>query len=264
MLTFDLINSNNTNLGQVEISPYILVLSETSRLPNVDDLVENGFIGVGIPVGRYFNDQHGVNKNYVNPNLRKQIEWAKDNNFAFALLANIDARNIGEAQEEFKKLYGVLLGFQPNIGLWFRVRSKGTSKQIEEIIEWYQMMLINRGFRYQIGFYNTKEELEKFDWQKFCNNRAGNDVEYKDFDRTSVSNYFANDWNLWWLDKPTGEEFNKVGALLTPNFFKLIPAGESTANPAVYVTPPMRTTTPTPDTEIVTGSGGGEIKQEVR
>jgi hypothetical protein len=98
-------------------------------------------------------------------------------------------------------------------------------------------MLVNRGFRYQIGFYNTKEELEKFDWQKFCNNRAGADTQYKDFDRTSVSNYFANDWNLWWLDKPTADEFEQLNDLLKPNFFKLIPAGTGKANPSAYVTP---------------------------
>ena len=238
MLSYDVVNSGGSVVTNVQISPYLLVLNENSALPTAFELnTENGFIGVGIYAGRYYDDNHSKRDKFANPNIREQVNWAKENNIPFGLLGYIDARNEAEAQEEFKQLYLVLMTYPPNIGLWLRIKSSGAKSEINNIIEWYQKMLINRGFRYQIGFYNTKDELERFDWQKFCNNRAGVATEYKDFDRTSVSNYFANDWNLWWLDKPTGDEFEQTNDLLRPNFFKLIPAGTSTANASAYVTP---------------------------
>lgn len=221
MLTYDLVNSQGTNISQINISPYILVLGTQTKLPDANKLKDNGFVGVGIQVGRYYTEQHRVNKHYLNPNFKEQFVWANQNKLPIALLTHIDARNIDEAQKEFAKLYDVLRAYQPNIGVWFRVLSKGNSTQIGEIIEWYQKMMINRGFRYQIGFYNTSEELHKFDWQKFCDNRAGKDTSYKDFDRTSVSNYFINDWNLWWIDAPDKDSLSQTNVLLRPEFFKI-------------------------------------------
>ena len=221
VLTYDLVNSQGTGIGQISISPYILVLGTQTKLPDADKLKDSGFVGVGIQVGRCYTGQHTVDRHYLNPNFKEQFLWAKQHKLPIALLAHIDARNLNEAQIEFAKLYEVLRTYQPNIGVWFRVLSKGSSAQIGEIIEWYQKMMINRGFRYQIGFYNTHEELCKFDWQKFCDNRAGKDTLYKDFDRTSVSNYFINDWNLWWIDAPDKDSLSQTNALLRPEFFKL-------------------------------------------
>lgn len=221
VLTYDLVNSQGTNISQISISPYILVLGTRAKLPEANKLKDSGFVGVGIQVGRYYTEQHRENKQYLNPNFKEQFSWAKQNKLPIALLTYIDARNIDEAQKEFAKLYEVLRAYPSNIGVWFRVLSKVSSAQIGEIIEWYQKMMINRGFRYQIGFYNTSEELRKFDWQKFCDNRAGKDTLYKDFDRTSVSNYFINDWNLWWIDAPDKDSLSQTNALLRPEFFKL-------------------------------------------
>lgn len=237
MLSYDLVSSGGVVVSQLQISPYIAVLSESLIFPATSAFTDAGFIGVGIQIGRYFDDFHNKRSQYLNPNIRNQVEWAKKNDIPFGLIGHINARTETEAQEEFRRLYPVLTTFPPNLGVWFKININSTKKQIESIIEWYQKMLINRGFRYQIGFYNTKEELEKFNWQKFCNSRAGNDTEYKDFDRTSVSNYFANDWNLWWLDEPTEDEAKALDNLLTPSFFKLIPAGTSTSNLAPEVPP---------------------------
>lgn len=272
LLSYSLVNSSGREVTQIEVAPYMLVLpSGSTKFPKAEDLKENGFVGVAIYAGRYYNDQHRKQEQFVNPAIKKQIEWAKKNELPYAILGYVDAQSTEEAQEEFAKLYLVLMSYPPNLGLWLRINIKNRSALvIDKIILWYQQMLINRGFRYQIGFYNTKDELEKFDWQQFCNNRAGPETEYKDFDRTSVSNYFANDWNLWWLDKPSEEEFENIESVLTPAFFKVIPSGESEANPAVRVTPPMAMgraaidTDEKTDTEIITPSGGSATRtQEV-
>jgi hypothetical protein len=202
-------------------------------------LIKSFSPSVDVSIGDYKPEPEMENIEEVKKNVDNRLAMIQDEDqgrsFTDLMKKAEDAET--EAQEEFKQLYLVLMTYPPNIGLWLRIKSSGAKSEINNIIEWYQKMLVNRGFRYQIGFYNTKDELERFDWQKFCNNRAGADTQYKDFDRTSVSNYFANDWNLWWLDNPTADEFKQTEELLRPNFFKLIPAGTSTANPSAYVNP---------------------------
>ena len=70
MLTYDLVNSQGTNISQISISPYILVLGTQAKLPEANKLKDSGFVGVGIQVGRYYTEQHRENKHYLNPNFK--------------------------------------------------------------------------------------------------------------------------------------------------------------------------------------------------
>ena len=179
------------------LKPYVITLSENTKLPQKVDMTTTGVVGGVVEAGYLYNRDHSLHNSYVNSQISKQIAWLHQYNLPFGLLAVSRAHTTQEAINELKKLALVVRQYSPYLGLWVQFDSPTVSitKQ-DEIVVLYQDALVKLGLKKRIGMYLTPKQLQHLTWSKH-----------------------QASWYLWINDHVSN--LSEIPNLLTPEFFDM-------------------------------------------
>lgn len=159
---------SNANLNIEAMSPYVLKIPENDVTFDIDKFVESQICGLAFSAGYlYSSGTHIEQKSYINPNLHAQVERANKLKVPFALIAEVRARTVGEAQKECGKLYYVCASAVPAMSLWLHLDFTTSKDSNHRILDYYIEQCSKWGFKNTLGVYVTKKELEKIDWDKY-------------------------------------------------------------------------------------------------
>ena len=190
---------------QEDIYPYVITIDEKTEDLDIEKLKKLDVIGVCIDMGSYFTESHTINKSFRSTKLEKQYNECKKEKLTVGLMTTLRAKNKEEALEELYEIRLTVLKYPPDMGLWLKPTFYSKNKkQNDELIKIYYDALIKLGFYDQVGFYCKKEDLEKFNWEKVC-----------------------EDW-YWWMDRHI-EKLDKIHSLPTPKFFMYDDPGDEDA-----------------------------------
>lgn len=182
-------------LDYKNIKPYIAVFSRKSPDTDMKKLKNMGVIGTMIESGSLYDPIY-TEREYRNPKLENQVSMAVKSDLPFAFYHEVRARSLIDAEKELLQLKLCIQKYQPVLGVWLRLLFKNSKDMNNKIIDKYKSYLENLGLKNKIGFYVTREELKKIDWQDKC-----------------------NDWYLWLIDHVS--DISDIECLLNPDFFML-------------------------------------------
>lgn len=187
----------SVNIDYTKLNPYILTIDRTVDDVDMDLMKENGVVGYLIEGGYLFTSNH-VKVNYFrNPRLVEQMEWMDKDKTPFGFYMIARAKNEDEVDEEMYEFSFLIRKYPPMFGAWLVLELPNTKEVNNRLIQRYYKALVRLGLKQKIGFYNTKEQLDKqIDWEKF-----------------------QNDWFLWAV-KPV-DNMSEIDKLLDPEFFDM-------------------------------------------
>lgn len=156
-----------TSIDTSKIDEFILTLNRNSSTKlNYDKLKEIGVIGSVIEGGYLYDSVHRE-VTYRNPNLGEQVQDLDKYNLPFGLYFDVKSKSIDEANKELYHLSLCVRKYSPLLGVWLRLKFNNTKTVNEQIIDRYYKKLVDLGLKDKVGFYVTKSELEKIDWNKY-------------------------------------------------------------------------------------------------
>lgn len=152
-----------------ETYPYIITIDQNTSKLDFSIMKDSDIVAACVDMGQYYNSNHTVRANFCQPRFDIQCQELVDNKFPFGVYTNIYAKTTKEVELEVKQMRFPLRRFPPKLGLWL-VPHFGTNKSLNDtLIEKYQELLEGLGFKGQIGFYCTQEDLKYTSWKdKFC------------------------------------------------------------------------------------------------
>lgn len=191
------VSNPNAVINADAIDALVISLDENVKQVNYKKLLDNHVSGVIMKAGSYFDSKHNVNKNFVNQNLKHQIDEAVKAGIRFGLYVDVRAKSVKEAEKECEQLYYVVSKYPPALGLWLHIMFTQSKSTNHKILDYYLSQLQRWGFTAGCGLYCTKEELSKIDWEKY-----------------------QNDFFLWYINRfQSASELSSLDTILTPEFF---------------------------------------------
>lgn len=187
-----------SNIVVDSIDPYIVVADPKAKNINYKNLKIASVVGIMFYAGGYFESGflHKKKDKYVSSTLKAQVADCDEADFPYALYCDVRARDAKEAREECEALFYVISKYPPKLGIWLGLDLIGSTKTTTPIIDTYYKYIYKWGLHDKCGFYCTKDQLSKIDWDKYCEN-----------------------FSLW-IIQPISNVSNLYD-LQTPNFFKL-------------------------------------------
>lgn len=161
---------SSVNLNVEAMSPYVVRIPESDATFDADALRNGQVCGVLLSAGYlYSQTSHLQMSSYIARNLASQAAYADANNIPYALLAEVRARSVGEAEKELAKLYYVCAAYVPEMSLWLHLdfRSSSSKDVNNRILDKYYEECSKWGFKNTLGIYVTKDELSRIDWDKY-------------------------------------------------------------------------------------------------
>ena len=157
-------------LNLEKMSPYIVVVPESDTSFDCKSFKAGQISGVALHAGYlYDHSTHSKKSQYIAKNLHKQADRCKQNGMPFALVAEVRARTVGEAESELEKLYYVCASRIPDIGLWLHLDfPSGSSKSSNDrVLKKYLEECSKWGYKNSLGVYATDKELSRVTWSDF-------------------------------------------------------------------------------------------------
>ena len=189
--------SSGLSIDVTTLKPYVITITEDTKLPSKIDLSSAGVVGGVVDVGYLYSKSHTLHNSYYNKNLSKQIAWLQEQKVPFGLIATSRAWTIQEARNELKKLELAVRQYSPWLGVWIQFDSPQTSiSKQDEIITLYRDELIKLGLKKRVGLYVTTTQLKHLTWSQH-----------------------QNDWYLWIIDPVNST--SDIPNLLNPEFFDM-------------------------------------------
>lgn len=176
-----------------QLTPYIITIDRYTKSIKYKELKEMGVSGVMIEAGRLYSNSH-KEQSYRNPKLDEQVRAASDADVPFALYTDVRARSVEEGRKELYELSFCIRRYPPALGVWLYLNLSKSKSENNKIIDLYYKELVALGLKNKIGFYTTKEQLDKIDWKKY-----------------------SEEWYLW-INKHVSR-IDDMNQLLTPEFF---------------------------------------------
>lgn len=178
------------------LNPYIVTLDRhTSDSFGYQDLKSSGVVGAIIEGGYLYDEYHTKVVKFRQPKLESQLKAIQAYNLPYGFFFTIRSRNLSEARSEMQEIYYFLRANSCKLGVWLKLSL--ASVQIptnDKIIEYFQKELVRLGFKFKIGFYIPKSELNNFTWSKY-----------------------SSDWLLWIIDHV--DNTSEIQKLLDSSFF---------------------------------------------
>lgn len=186
----------NVNPDYTQITPYLVTVDRYTDSINTTQLKDIKVIGMLIEAGYLYDLSHVEQSSYVSPKLDSQVKQAKSADISYGLFAYVRSRNVEEATEELKWLRIYIQKYVPPFGVWLKLEFTSSKAMNDMIIAKYKDILERSGLKGKIGFYVTREQLDKVSW----------DIWQEDF-------------LLWLVDPVT--DISSIEQILTPEFFDL-------------------------------------------
>lgn len=172
--------------------------------PNYKQMKKHSIGGVIVEAGYLYTASHRE-VYYRNPFAESQINYAVECGMEYGLIATSRARTKEEAKKELYQLSFLIRKFPPTLGMWIHfVFTKNKTKN-DEIVHVYQNELKRLGVLSLIGFYQTRNELKLFSYEKT----------------------FYKTWKLWLNEHVS--DVRQINRLLDPSFFTI-----GTSKPVSY------------------------------
>lgn len=184
------------NPDYTQINSYIVSVDRFTSSIDTDKLNDLKVIAMFIEAGCLYDKSHVEVKSYVNPKLDIQVKTAKDGNINYGLFAYVRSRSLAEATEELKWLRIYIQKYVPPFGVWLKLELTSSKPTNDSIVAKYKAILTRSGLKGKMGFYVTREQLDKISWDKW----------QEDF--------------LLWLVDPV-EDITEIEQILDPTFFDL-------------------------------------------
>ncbi|MCM1226428.1 MAG: NlpC/P60 family protein [Clostridium sp.] len=150
-----------------DIDCFIITLDRNSGKVDYDKLKEIGVIGAMIEEGGLYDVTHKEKEVYVSPKLDSQVREAVKHEITYGLYADVRARTIEEANKELSMLRIYASKYTPPLGIWLTLNLSKSKTVNDKIIARYKEVLENAGFYGKMGFYVTRDQLEKITWSKW-------------------------------------------------------------------------------------------------
>lgn len=150
-----------------DIDCFIITLDRNSGKVDYDKLKEIGVIGAMIEEGGLYDVTHREKEIYVSPKLDSQVREAVKHEITYGLYADVRARTIEEANKELSMLRIYASKYTPPLGIWLTLNLSKSKAVNDKIIARYKEVLENAGFYGKMGFYVTRNQLEKVTWSKW-------------------------------------------------------------------------------------------------
>lgn len=186
----------SVNPDYTEINSYIVSVDRFTSSIDTDKLNELKVIAMFIEAGCLYDVSHVEVKNYVNPKLEVQVKTAKEGNINYGLFAYVRSRTVAEATEELKWLRIYIQKYVPPFGVWLKLEFTSSKATNDMIVAKYKDILERSGLKGKMGFYVTREQLDKVSWDKW-----------------------QEDFLLWLIDPV--DDIIDVEQILDPTFFDL-------------------------------------------
>lgn len=186
----------NVNPDYTQITPYLVTVDRHTDSIDTTQLKDLKVIGMLIEAGYLYDLSHVEQSSYVSPKLDSQVKQAKSADISYGLFAYVRSRNVEEATEELKWLRIYIQKYVPPFGVWLKLEFTSSKAMNDMIIAKYKDILERSGLKGKIGFYVTREQLDKVSW----------DIWQEDF-------------LLWLVDPVT--DISSIEQILTPEFFDL-------------------------------------------
>lgn len=184
------------NPDYTEINSYIVSVDRFTSSIDTDKLNELKVIAMFIEAGCLYDVSHVEVKNYVNPKLDVQVKTAKEGNITYGLFAYVRSRTVAEATEELKWLRIYIQKYVPPFGVWLKLEFTSSKATNDMIVAKYKDILERSGLKGKMGFYVTREQLDKISWDKW-----------------------QGDFLLWLIDPV--DDITDIEQILDPTFFDL-------------------------------------------
>ena len=155
------------SLDYSQIKAYVVSVDRTTDTFDAEKLKSVNVIGLFAEAGRLFDVSHTKQSTYVNPQLDKQIQAAKDASIQYGLFPYVRARTVKEAEEELKWLQIYVQKYVPPLGVWLKLELSAKSEFNDAIIRTYTEKLEKLGLKGKIGLYATRTQLSYVDWDKW-------------------------------------------------------------------------------------------------
>ena len=207
----------NVNLDIEAMSPYVVKIPESDVTFDGNAFNKGQVCGVALSAGFLYSEKtHIEQKSYINPNLHKQVERAKGYGLPFALIAEVRARTVAEAEKECDKLYYVCASSIPEMSLWLHL-DFSTSKSVNErILKYYIDRCSKWGYKSTLGIYVTKDELKKIDWEKHSKElylwRVDHTLDVKDYVGVLPFSSYTGNLNPGGVTGTGGQEYQAANA----------------------------------------------------
>lgn len=160
--------TGSANLNIEAMSPYILGISENDTSFNGENFRNSQVCGVALSAGYLYSAKTHVKQDkYIAKNLDAQVECANKYGLPFALIAEVRARSVAEAQEECDKLYYVCAKHIPAMSLWLHLDLGSSKETNNRILDYYYNTCSKWGFKNTLGVYVTKDEIERVSWEDY-------------------------------------------------------------------------------------------------
>ena len=184
------------NPDYTEINSYIVSVDRFTSSIDTDKLNELKVIAMFIEAGCLYDVSHVEVENYVNPKLDVQVKTAKEGNITYGLFAYVRSRTVAEATEELKWLRIYIQRYVPPFGVWLKLELTSSKATNDMIVAKYKDILERSGLKGKMGFYVTREQLDKISWDKW-----------------------QEDFLLWLIDPV--DDITDIEQILDPTFFDL-------------------------------------------
>lgn len=161
---------NQVQLNVDAMSPYVVKIPESDATFDVDKLRNGQVCGVLLSAGYLYSSASHLEMNsYIAKNLPTQAACANSNNLPYALLAEVRARSVGEAEKELEKLYYVCAAYIPEMSLWLHLdfRESSSKSTNNRVLDKYYEECSKWGFKNTLGIYVNKDELSRIDWDNY-------------------------------------------------------------------------------------------------
>lgn len=171
-----------------ETYPFVVSVDQNTSKVDHDKLRKLDVVGEFIDAGQLFSGPGKRKDRFEQPRFDEQVAQADDSKMPYGLYATTYARSVQEAQAELDELQILVKRHPPKLGFWLKLaleapkakyakdddksnpeeikRSKADPirKRNDEIIKLYEDNLVEWGFKDQIGFYCSKEQLDSITW----------------------------------------------------------------------------------------------------
>ena len=162
------VGGTGVNINIEAMSPYVIGIPESDTSFDAGKFFQSQVSGVLLHAGYlYTKAGHLEMSSYIAPNLLSQYKCCQDNKMPFALLAEVRARSVAEAQKECANLYYVCAACVPEMSLWLHLDMNNSVATNERILDYYIEETAKWGFKDTLGIYVTKNELKQITWNKY-------------------------------------------------------------------------------------------------
>ena len=164
--------NGSTVIKSEAMSPYIVKVPESDTSFDAKKFQKSQVCGVALSAGYLFQaGSHIKRDRYKAYNLDAQVECCDKASMPYALIAEVRAKSVAEAQAECDKLYYVCAEHVPVMSLWLHLDLSASKEVNNRVLDYYIDQCSKWGFKNTLGIYVTQKELEKITWENYSKDK---------------------------------------------------------------------------------------------